>query len=95
MAKRSRGFRVKTRRKLRQKPAYRPPITKFLQEFKKGQKVVILPEPSSHSGMPHSRYKGRVGTIAGTRGRSFIVEIEDGSTIKKIIARPEHIKSLI
>lgn len=92
MAKRSRGFRVKTREKLKQKPAYRPSITKFLQKFKKNQKVVILQEPSSHKGMPHSRYKGRVGTIAGNRGRSYIVEITDGSKIKKVIARPEHLR---
>lgn len=94
MAKRSRGFRVKTRHKLKQKPAYRPSITKFLQKFKKNQKVVIFPEPSSHRGMPHSRYKGKVGTIAGSRGRSYIVEIADGSKIKKIIARPEHLRTV-
>ena len=93
MGKRSRGFRVKTREKLGQKPGYRPSITRFLQEFKKNQKVVIVPEPSSHKGMPHSRYKGRVGIIAGTRGRSYIVEIIDGSRVKKLIARPEHLRT--
>lgn len=94
MAKRSRGFRVKTREKFKQKPAYRPGLTKFLQEFKKNQKVVISQEPSSHKGMPHSRYKGRVGTIAGSRGRSYIVEIVDGGKIKKVIARPEHLRTV-
>ena len=93
MPKRSRGFRIKTRKKLSQKPSYRPTITRFLQEFEKNQKVVIVPEPSSHKGMPHSRYKGRVGTITGKRGRSYIVEIIDGSKVKKLIARPEHLKT--
>lgn len=93
MAKRSRGFRVKTRDKLGQKPWYRPSITKFIQEFREDQQVIVLPEPSSQKGMPHSRYRGKVGTIAGKRGRSYIVEIRDGSKTKKVIARPEHLRA--
>lgn len=92
MTKKSRGFRSKTRQKLRQKPGYRPRITKFLQEFKERQKVIILPEASSQRGMPHSRFKGKVGNIVGKRGRSYIVEIKDGKKVKKIISRPEHLK---
>ncbi|MEM5879008.1 MAG: 50S ribosomal protein L21e [Candidatus Aenigmatarchaeota archaeon] len=90
--KKSRGFRTKTRQALRQKPGYRPVITKFLQEFNIGQKVVIEQEPSSQKGMPHSRYKGRVGEIIGKRGKSYIVEITDGNKVKRLISRPEHLK---
>ena len=90
MVRKSRGIRAKTRKKLAQKPGYRPPITKFLQEFKEGQKVVISPEPSSRSGMPHHRLKGRIGKIVGKRGKSYIVEITDGNKVKSIISRPEH-----
>lgn len=90
--RKSKGFRSKTRRTLREKPAFRPAINIFLQEFRKGQKVVIFPEPSSQSGMPHPRYKGRVGMIEGKRGKSYIVEIIDGNKVKKIISRPEHLK---
>ncbi len=92
MARKSRGFRTRTRRKLRQK--VRPSITKFLQEFRKGQKVIILPEPSSHRGMPHPRFKGKSGKIIEKRGRSYLVEILDGNKVKKIIARPEHLKKI-
>lgn len=92
MARKSRGFRTRTRRKLRQK--VRPSITKFLQEFRKGQKVIILPEPSSHRGMPHPRFKGKTGKIIEKRGRSYLVEILDGNKVKKIIARPEHLKGI-
>ncbi|MEM5794476.1 MAG: 50S ribosomal protein L21e [Candidatus Aenigmatarchaeota archaeon] len=94
MVKKSRGIRAKTREKLRQKPGYRPAITKFLQEFKEGQKVAILQEPSSHSGMPHPRFKGRIGKVIGKRGKSYIVEITDGNKVKKIISRPEHLKAI-
>ncbi|MEM5882731.1 MAG: 50S ribosomal protein L21e [Candidatus Aenigmatarchaeota archaeon] len=94
MVKKSRGIRTKTREKLRQKAGYRPTITKFLQEFKEGQKVAIVQEPSSHSGMPHPRFKGRVGKVIGKRGKSYIVEITDGNKIKKIISKPEHLKAV-
>jgi large subunit ribosomal protein L21e len=94
MVKKSKGFRARTREKLTQKPGYRPPITKFLQEFKENQRVVIVPEPSSHAGMPHPRFKGKIGRIIGKRGKSYIVEITDGNKVKKLIARPEHLKAI-
>ena len=94
MVKKSRGWRGSSRKKLRQQPSYRPPITKFLQEFKEGQDVVIALEPSSHKGMPPPRFKGKVGKIIGARGRSYIVGIFDGNKPKKIISRPEHLKAL-
>jgi large subunit ribosomal protein L21e len=90
--KKSHGFRSRTRKTLKQKPAFRPAITGFLHEFRKGQGVIISPEPSSHSGMPHPRYKGKVGKIKGKRGKSYIVEITDGNKVKKLICRPEHLK---
>jgi large subunit ribosomal protein L21e len=92
MAKKSKGFRSGTRKKLRQRT--RPPITKFIQEFKKNQKVAILPEPSSHKGMPHPRFKGKMGRIIEKKGKSYIVEITDGNKKKKLIARPEHLKGI-
>jgi len=94
MGRKSSGFRSGTRQKLKQKPGYRPAITKFLQEFKKKQKVIVLPESSSRKGMPHSRFKGKVGKIVGKRGRSYIVEVKDGKKLKKIISRPEHLKAV-
>lgn len=94
MVKKSKGPRVRTRKKLTQKPGYRPPITKFIQEFKENQRVVILPEPSSHSGMPHPRFKGKIGRVIGRRGKGYIVEIIDGNKVKKLIARPEHLKAI-
>jgi len=94
MVKKSHGFRAKTRKKLTQRPDYRPPITKFIQEFRKSQKVIIMPEPSSHKGMPHPRFKGKIGKILNKRGKSYIVEIIDGNKVKKIIAKPEHLKRI-
>jgi len=94
MVKKSRGFRAKTRFKIRQKVAYRPPITKFLQEFNKNQAVVILQEPSSQRGMPHPRFKGQMGKVIGRRGKSYIIQIVDGNKAKKLISAPEHLKAM-
>ncbi|MHA1743107.1 MAG: 50S ribosomal protein L21e [Candidatus Heimdallarchaeota archaeon] len=94
MVKKTRGFRSGTRKKLAQKPARRPAITKFLQEFSLNQRVVIALEPSSHKGMPHPRFKGKIGKIIGKRGKSYIVEISDGNKVKKLISRPEHLKAV-
>ncbi len=94
MVRKSRGFRQSTRKKLRQSPSYRPTITKFIQEFKDGQNVVISPEPSSHKGMPHPRFKGKVGKVICSRGESYIVEVLDGNKVKKVISKPEHLKAI-
>lgn len=94
MVKKSRGFRSKTRKKLRQRARKRATITKFLQKFEIGEKVVIHPEPSSQKGMPFHRFKGRVGEIVNKRGRSYIVKIKDGRKIKQIISRPEHLRRI-
>jgi large subunit ribosomal protein L21e len=94
MVRKSHGFKSRTRKKLEQRPYYRPPITKFFQEFTIGQNVVILPEPSSHKGMPFPRFKGKIGKITGKRGKSYIVEITDENKAKKIIARSEHLKAI-
>jgi len=92
MVKKSRGFRSGTRKKLTQRPDTRPAITKFLQEFKEGERVLLMQEPSSHRGMPPLRYKGVAGTVTGRRGSGYFVEINDGKMKKTFIARPEHLK---
>ena len=94
MTRKSRGFRQGTRKTLSKKPYERSPITIFLQIFKEGQNVVILPEPSSHRGMPFPRFKGKSGVVVGKRGNSYIVEIVDGNKVKTIISRPEHLKAI-
>jgi len=94
MVQKSKGFRTRTRHKLRQLPSFRPPITKFLQEFQIGQDVAIKPEPSSHKGMPYPKFKGSTGKVTAKRGSSYIVEINVGNSKKMIISRPEHLKAI-
>jgi large subunit ribosomal protein L21e len=94
MVKKSQGVRVKTRKKLAREARYRPLITKFIQKFNIGEKVIIDQEPTSFKGMPFSRFKGMVGEIIEKRGRAYVVKVKVGKKIKKVISRPEHLKPL-
>ncbi|MEM1514197.1 MAG: 50S ribosomal protein L21e [Candidatus Thermoplasmatota archaeon] len=92
--RRSRGFRSKTRKKLEKKfrEGEMNIITRAMQKFEEGEKVAIVIDPSVHYGMPHPRYQGKTGSIAGKQGRAYILKIRDGNKIKHIIAYPEHLK---
>jgi len=94
MVQKSKGPRKRTRSLLRRRIRDKTSITKYLQEFKIGDKVTIKPEPSSHRGMPFKRFFGRSGIVTDKRGKSYIVKIKDGNKEKKIIARPEHLKAM-
>jgi large subunit ribosomal protein L21e len=94
MVQKSKGRRKRTRNLLRGKARERLPITRYIQEFKVGSKVVIKPNPSSHKGMPFKRFFGRSGTVIDKRGKSYIIKIKDGKKEKNIISRPEHLKAI-
>jgi large subunit ribosomal protein L21e len=92
--RRSRGFKSKTRYKLKKtiRVGRTNPITKRIQTFDENDLVHIIIDPSSHKGQPHPRFHGRTGKIADKRGQAYIVEINDGNKAKKLIVRPEHLK---
>ncbi len=94
MVQKSKGRRKRTRNLLSVKTRERLPITRYIQEFKVGSKVVIKPNPSSHKGMPFKRFFGRTGTVINKRGKSYIIKIKDGKKEKNIISRPEHLKAI-
>ncbi len=92
--KKSKGYRSKTRRLLKKKPREKGKIRlgKLLCEYQPGNNVVIKIDPSVQKGMPHRRYHGKVGTIVGKRGRSYVVNVTQGDAVKEIIVRPEHLE---
>ena len=94
MVQKSKGRRKRTRNLLRVKAKEKTPITRYLQEFKTGSKVVISPNPSSHKGMPFKRFFGKTATIIDKRGKSYIIKIKDGNKEKTVISRPEHLKAI-
>jgi large subunit ribosomal protein L21e len=92
--KSSGGFRSGTRRKLASEKRAKFKVEKYMQEFKSDQKVVIKQDPSSHSGMPHPRFKGVTGVVKEKRGSAYVITVKTGKKEKEIIAKPEHLKRL-
>ncbi len=90
----SKGYRARTRHLLKKKPRERGKIklSKLLQEYDSGNRVVIKIDPSVHKGMPHKRYHGKIGTVIEKRGRSYVVSVTQGKATKEIIVRPEHLE---
>lgn len=90
--RRSLGYRSRTRSLLRKRKRDGMLRTSsLLQSFNQGDKVMILLEPSQAKGQPHRRYHGKIGTIIEKRGRAYVVNVQDGGKLRKIIARREHI----
>ncbi len=92
MVVKSHGPRRRTREKFRKRK--RTTVNEFMKSFKIGDKVVIDINSSSQKGMPFRRFQGLIGEIVEKRGRAYIVKIKDGNKIKKIIAKPEHLKGV-
>ena len=90
----ARGFRHGTRKKLKKKIRDKFKPEDYIRTFKDGEKVALSLEPASQKGMPHPRFKGKVGTVMGKRGRSYIVTFHDGGKEKTVIAKPEHLRAI-
>ncbi|MFB6256019.1 MAG: 50S ribosomal protein L21e [Haloplanus sp.] len=84
-----------TRGKLSNDPRERgaSPPQRAIQEYDVGQKVHLTLDPSVSEGRFHPRFNGHTGTVTGTQGRAFKVEITDGGKEKTLIARPAHLKA--
>ncbi|HDI42393.1 50S ribosomal protein L21e [Candidatus Bathyarchaeota archaeon] len=89
----SRGPFYKSRGVMRKKPRQRGKLglSRILRQYKPGDRVVIKIEPSVHKGMPHRRYHGRVGVVAGRRGLAYMVNVKIGGKQKLLYVRPEHL----
>lgn len=53
---------------------------------------VALDHQSQFDGMPHPRYRGKVGTIVATRGKSYEIEVMDGRMLKLLIVPGVHLR---
>jgi len=51
-------------------------------------------DPSIHHGMPAIRFHGKTGTVAGTQGRAYVLDVKDGNKIKTVLATPEHMRKV-
>ncbi len=93
MVKSSKGFRSRSRGTFTKKVRERgmPPVTRFLQTFEVGERVIVRIEPSDPHGQPHPRYQGRVCVVLGRVGRAYRIAFTDGHKPKELIANPIHL----
>ena len=94
MTKRIGGFRRKTRSKLSKSPRTHGKIslTRYFQEFKVNEKVVLKAEPSFQKAMYFPRFHGLPGIITGKQGECYTVRIKDGNKTKNLVIHPIHLK---
>jgi large subunit ribosomal protein L21e len=64
----------------------------MFQKFEVGDKVNVNIDPSMHKGQPHIRFHGRTGTVTGTQGHAYTLDVRMGGKMKEIIVRPEHLR---
>ena len=93
MVKKSSGYRSRTRSLLRKNPREKGKtgLSRILRAYELGDKVCVKIDSSTHKGMPHRRFQGKIGVIQGRRGRSYLVNLKIGDKDKSLIVRPEHI----
>lgn len=94
MAQKSKGARRKTRKKLTKDGGRTGTLSRHLQGFEDGQKVLIDVDPSVQDGMPHPRFHGRTAVVGGTRGRGVVISVKDGGQSKEFAVHPAHLREL-
>lgn len=68
-------------------------ISKFLQTFEEGDKVLLKAYPSYQKGIFFLRFFGKVGEVTGKQGDCYKVNIKDGGKTKTCIVHPVHLIS--
>ena len=67
-------------------------VSFLLREYKVGDKVLVIIDPSQHKGLPHRRYHGKVGTVNAVGRRTVKLAVKLGNKTKTLITRLDHIK---
>ena len=96
MAKRAHGGRQGTRSILKKKKVERSRvfINRVMHPYAEGDHVAIVLDGAQQKGMPHRRFQGKTGKIAGVQGRAYVVSVSDGDMQKTVVARPEHLRPM-
>ncbi|MGC8555936.1 MAG: 50S ribosomal protein L21 [Conexivisphaera sp.] len=70
-------------------------LSRLMEEYRPGDRVVIDINPTQTKGLPHRRYQGRVGVVKEVRRRSLVVGISVGPRKEKVlIVRLDHVVPL-
>lgn len=90
MVKKSRGKMTTRSRTLKTRARSQKGPQQTIKEFKEGD-IVALHFDTAQDKIMHPRFKGKTGKVIEKRGRSYVVELNDGNAKKKIIALPVHL----
>lgn len=94
MVKRTGGARRKTRHKFKRhyKEKGKISITRYFQELKEGEKVILKACPAYQKGLYFRRFHGRVAEVIGKQGNCYKVSLRDGQKEKTLLVHPVHLK---
>ena len=67
-------------------------LVRYFQDFKDGERVYLVAEPSVHKGIFHQRFYGKAGVVIGKMGKCYEVRIKDINKTKTIVTHPVHLK---
>ncbi|MGB6462765.1 MAG: 50S ribosomal protein L21 [Nitrosotalea sp.] len=67
-------------------------VSFLMREYKVGDKVLVIIDPSQHKALPHRRYHGKVGTVKEVGRRTVKLAVNLGKKSKTLITRLDHIK---
>ena len=90
MVVKSHGKMKKARHRM--KSSHSKAITKYVREFKVGDRVVILPTPSSKIIDPE--FRGDSGIVEKKVGRAYVVRVSRTGAEKLLSMKPEHLKKI-
>jgi len=68
-------------------------LSRYFQNFKKGENVAITIEPSVQFSSP-KRLQGRTGKIEKKQGKVFVVKIKEYDKEKSHLIAPIHLKKI-
>ena len=72
----------------------RPGLSRLFKQFKEGDSVAVIKEPSVDSKFP-LRLQGSTGIVSAKRGRAYEVEIYAQDKRKKFLIEPIHLKRIM
>lgn len=68
------------------------PPQRAIESYEEGDRVHLVLDPSVHDGRFPPRFSGHTGTILGTQGTAYKVQIVDGNNPKTIITNAAHLR---
>ena len=84
MTRKSKGLRSNTRSRISSKFRDKFKVEKFLKTYKQGDTVVVMLDAASQKGMPHARFKGKIGKVERKQGNSYVISLNGKHRMRHI-----------